>query len=82
MKREGHSEAEVPRARLEPAEHETEAGMSEHDVDQSHREPSSNVVIGRGIKILGETMVPGGCRVPSDTRSAPPFRLSLRSRGH
>ena len=33
--------------------------MSEHDVDESHREPSSNVVIGRGIKILGETVVPG-----------------------
>ena len=24
--------------------------VSEHDVDESRREPSSNVVIGRGIK--------------------------------
>jgi Family of unknown function (DUF6072) len=33
--------------------------MSEHGVDESYREPASNVVIGRGIKILGETVVPG-----------------------
>ena len=37
--------------------------MSEHDVDESHREPASNVVIGRGIKVLGETVVPGACLV-------------------
>lgn len=37
--------------------------MSEHDVDESHREPASNVVIGRGIKILGETVVPGASLV-------------------
>ena len=37
--------------------------MSEHDVDESHRESSSNVVIGRGIKILGETVVPGASLV-------------------
>jgi Family of unknown function (DUF6072) len=33
--------------------------MAEQDEDESHREPSSNVVIGRSIKILGETMAPG-----------------------
>jgi hypothetical protein len=37
--------------------------MSEHDVDESHREPSSNVVIGRGIKILSEAVVPGASLV-------------------
>jgi len=37
--------------------------MSEHDVDESHREPATNVVIGRGIKILGETVVPGASLV-------------------
>ena len=37
--------------------------MSEHDVDESHREPSSNVVIGRGIKAIGETVVPGASLV-------------------
>ena len=36
--------------------------MSEHDVDESHQEPSSNVG-GRGIKILGETVVPGASLV-------------------
>jgi hypothetical protein len=37
--------------------------MSEHDVDGGQGEPSSNVVIGRGIKILGETLVPGASLV-------------------
>jgi hypothetical protein len=37
--------------------------MSEHDVDEGHREPASDVVIGRGIKILGETLVPGASLV-------------------
>lgn len=37
--------------------------MSEHDVDDGHREPASNVVIGRGIKILGETVAPGASLV-------------------
>lgn len=37
--------------------------MSEHDVDEGHREPASGVVIGRGIKILGETVVPGASLV-------------------
>src|SRR5215204_912780 len=37
--------------------------MSEHDVDESHREPANNVIIGRGIKILGETVVPGASLV-------------------
>ena len=37
--------------------------MSEHDVDESHQEPSSSVVIGRGIKIIGETVVPGASLV-------------------
>ncbi|HKI01958.1 MAG TPA: DUF6072 family protein [Thermoanaerobaculia bacterium] len=37
--------------------------MSEHDVDESHLEPSSNTVIGRGIKILGETVAPGASLV-------------------
>ncbi|HSK79626.1 MAG TPA: DUF6072 family protein [Thermoanaerobaculia bacterium] len=37
--------------------------MSEHDVDESRREPSSSVVIGRGIKILGEAVVPGASLV-------------------
>ena len=33
--------------------------MSEHEVDEGHREPSSDVVIGRGLKMLGETVAPG-----------------------
>ena len=37
--------------------------MSEHDVDEGHGEPASGVVIGRGIKILGETVVPGASLV-------------------
>ena len=37
--------------------------MSEHDVEESHREPISDVVIGRGLKILGETVVPGASLV-------------------
>jgi Family of unknown function (DUF6072) len=37
--------------------------MSEQEVDEGHREPSSDVVIGRGLKILGETMVPGASLV-------------------
>lgn len=37
--------------------------MSEHDVGKDDREPSSTVVIGRGIKILGETVVPGASLV-------------------
>ncbi|HKV08279.1 MAG TPA: DUF6072 family protein [Thermoanaerobaculia bacterium] len=37
--------------------------MSEHDVDEGHREPSGGVVAGRGIKILGETVVPGASLV-------------------
>ena len=37
--------------------------MSEHDVDEGHREAASGVVIGRGIKILGETVVPGASLV-------------------
>jgi hypothetical protein len=37
--------------------------MSEHDVDQGHQEPTSSVVVGRGIKILGESVVPGASLV-------------------
>ena len=37
--------------------------MSEHGVDKGHGEPTSSVVIGRGIKILGETVVPGASLV-------------------
>lgn len=37
--------------------------MSEHDVDEGDREPASGVVIGRSIKILGETVVPGASLV-------------------
>ena len=37
--------------------------MSEHEVDEVHRESPSNVVIGRGLKILGETVVPGASLV-------------------
>ena len=37
--------------------------MSEHDVDEGNREATSGVVIGRGIKILGETVVPGASLV-------------------
>ena len=37
--------------------------MSEHDVEASHQEPPSSVVIGRGLKILGETVVPGASLV-------------------
>lgn len=37
--------------------------MSEHDMDESHQEPSSNVVIGRSIKMLGETVAPGASLV-------------------
>lgn len=33
--------------------------MSEHEVSQGDNEPASEVVIGRGLKILGETLVPG-----------------------
>ncbi|HEV2843568.1 MAG TPA: DUF6072 family protein [Thermoanaerobaculia bacterium] len=33
--------------------------MSEHEVDEGHREPSSDVVIGRGLKMLGATVAPG-----------------------
>jgi hypothetical protein len=37
--------------------------MSEHDVDEGHREAASGVVIGRGIKILGEAVAPGASLV-------------------
>ena len=37
--------------------------MSEHDVNEGQQEPASAVVIGRGIKILGETVVPGASLV-------------------
>ncbi|HEX3127578.1 MAG TPA: DUF6072 family protein [Thermoanaerobaculia bacterium] len=37
--------------------------MSEHDEDEGHREPASGVVIGRSVKILGETVAPGASLV-------------------
>src|SRR3954452_17999726 len=37
--------------------------MAEHEMDGGNREPATDVVIGRGIKILGETVVPGASLV-------------------
>lgn len=37
--------------------------MSEHNVDEGHQEPASGVVVGRGIKILGEAVAPGASLV-------------------
>jgi hypothetical protein len=37
--------------------------MAEHEMDGGNREPATDVVIGRGIKMLGETVVPGASLV-------------------
>ncbi len=37
--------------------------MSEHGVDEGHQEPTSGVVVGRGIKIIGEAVAPGASLV-------------------